>query len=226
MSITVHQHTPSSRATTATGSASSPTWRVASAPARSVRTARGATCSVLSVQVLAAQSRSTQRQRRFSQTSRVGRPKHGRSLMSTLTRSLASARTPQVAHQTKSAVVSTVHDRFGRGLFDGQHPEPVESQQRFCQARSVVHRQGSSSLGRQATSTMSGPLAAFADTSLRHIPQFNTKSPSTSPCPRRGARRIFKANSLAKRYEWLLHLDPIPLPDNSRLSGTMLVGLL
>ncbi len=34
-SITVHQHTPSSRATTATGRASSPTWRVASAPARS-----------------------------------------------------------------------------------------------------------------------------------------------------------------------------------------------
>jgi hypothetical protein len=32
-------------------------------------------------------------------------------------------------------------------------------------------------LGRRATTTMSGPLAAFADTSLRHIPQFNAKSP-------------------------------------------------
>jgi hypothetical protein len=31
-------------------------------------------------------------------------------------------------------------------------------------------------LGRRATTTMSGPLAAFADTSLRHIPQFNAKS--------------------------------------------------
>ena len=39
-SITVHQHTPSSLATTAMGRASSPTWRVASAPARTVRTAR------------------------------------------------------------------------------------------------------------------------------------------------------------------------------------------
>ena len=67
-------------------------------------------------------------------------------------------------------------DHLGGGLFHGQHPEAVESQQCFCQAGSVVHRQGSSSLGRQATSTMSGPLAAFADTSLRHAPQFNAKS--------------------------------------------------
>ena len=76
-SITVHQQTPSSRATTATGRASSPTWRVASAPARSVSTAPGATCSVPSVHVLAAQSGSTQRHRRFSQTRRAGRPKQG-----------------------------------------------------------------------------------------------------------------------------------------------------
>lgn len=106
--ITVHQHTASSRATTATGMASSPTWRVASAPARNVSTARGATCSVPSVQVFAGQSGSAQRHRRFSHTSRTVRPKHGRSLMSTRRRSWASARTPQVAQPATSAVVSTV----------------------------------------------------------------------------------------------------------------------
>ena len=42
------------------------------------------------------------------QPHRTGRrPKQGKSLRSTRRRSLASARTPQVAHPTKSAVVST-----------------------------------------------------------------------------------------------------------------------
>ena len=106
--MTVHQHTPSSRATTATGRASSPTWRVASAPARMVSTARGGTCATSSVQVLASQSGSAQRHRRFSQMRRAGRPKQGRSRMSTRSRSLARARTPQLGQPTTSALVSTL----------------------------------------------------------------------------------------------------------------------
>ena len=144
--MTVHQHTPSSRATTATGRASSPTWRVASAPARNVSTARGATCSVPSVHVLAAQSGSPQRQRRFSHTSRAGRPKQGRSRISTRIRSLASARTPQLGHPTKSAVVSTVTITSEGVSSTASTAKPVESQQRLSQASSVIHRQGSSSL--------------------------------------------------------------------------------
>jgi hypothetical protein len=74
--------------------------------------APAATCSMLSVQVLAAQSRSTQRQRRFSQTSRAGRPKHGRSLMSTLTRplGLGAHTTGRVlaVEETSSEVIVTV----------------------------------------------------------------------------------------------------------------------
>ena len=54
--ITVHQHTPSSRAMAATGRASSPTWRVASTPALTVSTTRGGTCSVVSVTSQAARS--------------------------------------------------------------------------------------------------------------------------------------------------------------------------
>ena len=58
--------------------------------------------------------------------------------------------------------------------------ESVESQQRLGQAGSVLHCQRSSSLGRRATTTMSGPLAAFVDTSLRYAPHFNAKSQLTA----------------------------------------------
>ena len=106
--ITVHQHTPSSPATLATGRASSPTWRHASAPARRVSTAWASTWSECSVQVLASQSASTQRHRRLIHTSRAGRPKQVRSRMSIGIRSWASARTPQREQPTICTADSTV----------------------------------------------------------------------------------------------------------------------
>jgi hypothetical protein len=69
--ITVHQHTPTRRRQSTPAGASSPTWRQASAPARRVSTTWASTCSDGSVQVLAVQSRSTQRQRRLG-LARIG----------------------------------------------------------------------------------------------------------------------------------------------------------
>jgi hypothetical protein len=102
----VHQHTPSSSASSDTGRAFSPTWRHASAPARMVSTARDDTCSEVSVHVRAAHNGSRQRHRRLRHTSRAGRPNAGRSRISTVIRSWASARTPQPAQPTRTAVVS------------------------------------------------------------------------------------------------------------------------
>ena len=88
----VSHPTPYSVATEATDRQSSPTWRVISTPARTVRTWRGAMPSIRSVQVFAQQPFRRHRQRRFLTTSRVGRPKPWRSRRWTSTRSWASAR--------------------------------------------------------------------------------------------------------------------------------------
>ena len=106
--MTVHQHTPNSSASSATGRAFSPTWRHASIPARRVNRQRAENCAEVSVQVLASQSGSTHRQRRLRHTSRAGRPKQARSRTSTAIRSCASALVPHAAHPATVTVVSIV----------------------------------------------------------------------------------------------------------------------
>jgi len=104
----VHQHTPNSAATVETGRANSPTWRHASSPARHLINWRANAAGDSSVHVLVSHKSSRQRQRRFRHTNRVGRPKHAKSRTSIVTRSCASARTPQPAQPTTTAVDSIV----------------------------------------------------------------------------------------------------------------------
>jgi hypothetical protein len=77
--MTDDQPTPSSRATQATERFCSPTWRQASARARSVIDARGAMAGDRSLQLPTSQSGSGQRQIRFDHTITTGRPPAGRS---------------------------------------------------------------------------------------------------------------------------------------------------
>jgi len=96
---------PKSRATAATGWASLPTRRHASARARSVSTARARMAVTRSVQVRTPQAGSRQRQIRLRQHNATGRPPEGRSRTQTVRRPWSSARTPHPTQPTTVAVV-------------------------------------------------------------------------------------------------------------------------
>ena len=104
----VSQPTPYSAATEATDRHSWPTWRVTSAPARTVRTWRGATPGSFSVHVFLTHPVVRHRHRRFLNTSRQARPPMCRSRRWTSTRSCAWARRRHDGQVALSLVDSTV----------------------------------------------------------------------------------------------------------------------
>jgi hypothetical protein len=123
--ITVHQQTPSSGGS-GDGKGQLADEPVASSPARTVSTARGGTASGRClVQVFARRSGSRQRQRRFDQTSRAGRPKQGRSRISTRIRSWASA-IARIRCSRQHPPSSPRDHNLGAGPIHVQHHEPVE----------------------------------------------------------------------------------------------------
>ena len=147
---------------------------------------------------LGSQSGSAQHQRRLSQTSRAGRPKQGRSRMSTRLRSLASARTPQHWHPTTSAVVSTVmhtSSGFSRTSSTRKPSSPTSASARPV-ASSIVR--GLLRCRLRTTATIAGPLAAFADTPPRATPYSDRRAAlidhlETSPREAYAAYRCRKA---------------------------------
>ena len=169
--MTVHQHTPNSAATTETARASSPTCRHVSAPARRVRTTWASMWREPSVQVLASQSGSTQRQRRLIHRSRAGRPKQGRSRMSMGMRSWASARVPQLRQPTTPTVVSMVITSSSGPSTHLEDPEPVQSQKRLRQPGTVGHLRDLPSSQPWTATTIAGSLPALVDPRLLHAPR-------------------------------------------------------
>ncbi len=126
---------------------------VACAPLRTVSTARRGACSESSVHGLGTQSGSATQQRRFNQTSVV---------LGAQNRADPECRPeadrwppPHPAARAPNEIGCCLdgHDHFGGGLLHGIRRVPKAPQRR----RSVVHRQGTSSLGRQATTTVGAP---------------------------------------------------------------------
>ena len=114
-SMTVCQSQSSSSATSETVRPSRPTCTVAHLPARSVIAAAGAAIrGSVSVNVTTEQPAFGQRHRRFDHTSRVRRPKHGRSASSTSSTSWAWTPPPQPGHTGRSARV-VIAIRTNRG---------------------------------------------------------------------------------------------------------------
>lgn len=107
-SLIVCQSQPNSTATSFTVRPFRPTCSVTQRPARSVIATRGA-ATVGAVSVNEPRSHDSRRHahRRLRHTSRVGRPKHGRSTSSTVARSLARTEPPQRRHCGRPRRVST-----------------------------------------------------------------------------------------------------------------------
>ena len=91
-------------------------------PARRLSSTREM-CGEVSVQVLASQSASTHRQRRFRQTSRAGRPKQGRSRMATSIRLRLGPRPATGGRRPIGRRLDLDHELVGR-LAHRQNPEP------------------------------------------------------------------------------------------------------
>ena len=185
MAITVAHPTPRSRATQATERFCSPTWRHASARARSVSYARGAMASARSVQLPVSQSASGQRQIRFHHTTTTRRPPEGRSRTRTLRRPLR--------HRPHSAL-GTGHDnavglhqlvQLAVDLGGHQQAEAVHPHQRDGAVASLEFHQGlldSRCLGQPQESRGPGSrwwmgLALCRGARPDHAPRFSAKSP-------------------------------------------------
>jgi hypothetical protein len=181
-----------------------------------VNTTWASRCSECSVQVLATQAGSTQRQRRLRHTSRAGRPKQARSRMATGLRSRVTAIVPHDRQPTKSAVASIVTNHLGGRLDHLEDAEAVHSQQRLGQARSGTSSTQGPSLSSQPQTavTMAGPLPRVVDPDLPTAPYSDAKSHFTGSASLAGDYGDFEHRH--RPSSGRLFADPRPL---TALSG-------
>ena len=122
------------------------------------------TSSLDSVKVLVGQSGSRQIHRRLRQTSRTGRPAIGRSRTWTSLRPCPTARTPQFAQPTTSAVVSTSSHSSSSTSVAGEDHEALHPQQRGSPTTTVIHAPCPPFLLAWSTARIGGHGALLVDT--------------------------------------------------------------